>query len=97
MPAICGLPISTAATEANYFANIIGDVRGRGWLPPVLDLEVDNGLSAANITAWAHTFLQTLQARTGRVPILYSGGWFYRGYMYNPATANSYQIPLLDY
>ena len=88
------LPISTAATEANYFANIIGDVRGRGWLPPVLDLEVDNGLSAANITAWAHTFLQTLQARTGRVPILYSGGWFYRGYMYNPSGFGQY--PLWD-
>ena len=28
------LPISTAATEAIYFANIIGDVRGHGWLPP---------------------------------------------------------------
>ena len=88
------LPISTAATEANYFANIIGNVRGRGWLPPVLDLEVTGGLSPANVTAWAHTFLQTLQARTGRVPILYSGGWFYRGYMFNPSGFGQY--PLWD-
>ena len=70
------LPISTAATEANYFANIIGDVRGRGWLPPVLDLEVTGGLSPANLTAWTRSFLQTVQARTGRVPIVYTGGWF---------------------
>ena len=75
------LPISNAAAEATYFTNVIGSVRGRGWLPPVLDLEADGGLSAANLTAWAHTFLQTLQARTGRVPILYTGSWFYRGYL----------------
>jgi GH25 family lysozyme M1 (1,4-beta-N-acetylmuramidase) len=88
------LPLSNAATEANYFANAIGNVTGRGWLPPVLDLEVTGGLSAANVTAWAHTFLQTLQARTGRVPILYSGSWFYRGYMNNPSGFGQY--PLWD-
>ena len=88
------LPVSHAAAEAINFASIIGNVQGRGWLAPVLDLEVDGGLSAANLTAWAHTFLQTLQARTGRVPILYTGSWFYRGYMYNP---NSFgQYPLWD-
>ena len=88
------LPVSNAGAEANYFANIIGNVQGRGWLAPVLDLEVDGGLSAANLTAWAHTFLQTLQARTGRVPILYSGSWFYRGYMSNPSGFGQY--PLWD-
>jgi len=88
------LPFSTAATEANYFANIIGNVRGRGWLPPVLDLEVTGGLSPANLTAWTRSFLQTVQARTGRVPIVYTGWGFWLGYMNDASGFAGY--PLWD-
>ena len=51
------LPLSTAASDARRFAAQIGNVKQAGYLPPVLDLEVTGGLSAANITAWARSFL----------------------------------------
>lgn len=91
------LPLSTAASDARRFAAQIGNVKQAGYLPPVLDLEVTGGLSAAHITAWAHSFLATLQAATGRVPVVYSGGWFWRGYMGNPAGFGGYPLWAAQY
>jgi lysozyme len=91
------LPLSTAASDARRFAAEIGNVRQAGYLPPVLDLEVTGGLSAANITAWARSFLATLQAATGRTPIVYSGGWFWRGYMGNPGGFAAYPLWAAQY
>jgi lysozyme len=91
------LPLSTAASDARRFAAQIGNVRQAGYLPPVLDLEVTGGLSAANITAWTRSFLSTLQAATGRTPIVYSGGWFWRGYMGNPGGFAAYPLWAAQY
>jgi len=86
------LPISTAVTEANYFAARLGNVRGAGWLPPVLDLEVTGGLNATNLTAWTRAFLKTVEQRTGRTPAIYTGYWFWRGYMNNPTGFARYPL-----
>ena len=86
------LPISTAVTEANYFAARLGDVRGAGWLPPVLDLEVTGGLNATNLTAWTRAFLETVEQRTGRTPAIYTGYWFWRGYLNNPTGFARYPL-----
>lgn len=91
------LPLSTASSDARRFAALIGNVRQAGYLPPVLDLEVTGGLSARNITAWTHQFLSTLQAATGRVPMIYSGGWFWRGYMGNPGGFAQYPVWIAQY
>lgn len=91
------LPLSTAASDARRFAAQIGSVKQAGYLPPVLDLEVTGGLSAANITAWARSFLSTLRAATGRVPMVYSGGWFWRGYMGNPGGFAGYPLWAAQY
>ena len=46
------------------------------------------------MTAWARIFLRRVQARTGRVPIVYTGGWFWQGHLNNPTGFAGY--PLWD-
>jgi lysozyme len=91
------LPLSTAASDAKLFAAQLGNVRVAGYLPPVLDVEMTGGLSAANVTAWTRSFLSTLQAATGRVPMIYSGSWFWRGYMGNPKGFSQYPVWIAEY
>ena len=67
-------------------------MRQPGFLPPVMDLEVTGGLSAHNVTAWARLFMQTLQTQIKRVPMIYSGNWFWRGFMGNPSGFNRYPV-----
>ncbi len=66
------LPLSTATRQANYFADVIGDVGTAATLPPVLDLEQSGGLSAGKLILWTQQFLETVRARTGRTPMVYS-------------------------
>jgi GH25 family lysozyme M1 (1,4-beta-N-acetylmuramidase) len=71
------LPLSSGADDANFFADTIGDQHAPGVLPPVLDLESDGGLPPAELAQWTRVFLNQLQARTGREPIIYTGQWFF--------------------
>ncbi len=91
------LPLSTAVSDAKLFASQIGNVRVAGYLPPVLDIETTGGLSAAHVTAWTRSFLTTLQTATGRPPMIYSGSWFWRGYMGNPKGFSQYPVWIADY
>ena len=52
---------------------------GVGDLPPMLDMEVTGGQSPAVITAHIHTWIDKVQAATGRVPIIYTGKYFWNG------------------
>jgi len=46
---------------------------GPGDLPPTLDMELTGGQSPATITAHVHTWMDKVQAATGRVPMTGSG------------------------
>lgn len=52
-----------------------------GDLPPVLDVEVTDGRSAAQIAAGVRTWLQEVERVTGRRPILYTRASFWTGQM----------------
>jgi GH25 family lysozyme M1 (1,4-beta-N-acetylmuramidase) len=91
------LPLSTAASDARLFAAQLGNVRVAGYLPPILDIETNGGLTAANVTAWTKSFLTTLQGAIGRTPMIYSGSWFWRGYMGNPSGFSAYPVWIADY
>ena len=91
------LPLSTATSDAQHFAAQVGNVKVPGALPPVLDIEANGGLSAANVTAWTKQFLSSLEAATGRTPMVYSGPWFWRGYMGNPSGFARYPVWIADY
>lgn len=74
--------VSSGAAQANYFIN-----NGGGWsadgrtLPPLLDIEYNPytklgntcyNLSPAQMVSWIRDFSNTVKARTGRLPMIYS-------------------------
>lgn len=66
-----------AVDEANFFVTQIMKVNTT--LMPVLDLEAPSStsvMSGAKIVDWARTFINTVQAATGRRVMLYTGNWF---------------------
>lgn len=76
--------VSSGAVQANFFVNNGGGWSADGkTLPPLLDIEYDPytgtdhtnscfGLTAAQMVAWILDFSNTVLARTGRVPAIYS-------------------------
>jgi GH25 family lysozyme M1 (1,4-beta-N-acetylmuramidase) len=71
---------ATAEADARAFVTLTGPAR-RGAIPPVLDLEETGGLGARDITAWATRWMTTVEALTGRTPVLYTGLWFWNSYL----------------
>ena len=74
--------VSSGAAQANYFVN-----NGGGWsadgrtLPPLLDIEYNPysqlgdtcyNMSAGAMVSWIRDFSNTVKARTGRLPMIYS-------------------------
>ena len=50
---------------------------GAGDLPPVLDVEVTDGASPAQLRAGILAWVQHIEARTGKRPIIYVGSYFW--------------------
>ncbi len=79
-------PSVDGTAQADYFVNEI-DAQGglaAGDLPPVADVEVSDNISAATVIARLRAFLQRVQARTGRVPLIYTANFFWGDYLGNP-------------
>jgi GH25 family lysozyme M1 (1,4-beta-N-acetylmuramidase) len=92
-----GLPISTAIAQADFYATTIGTVQEIGDLPPVLDLEVPNGLEPRDLISWTQTFLGELMAKTGRVPMISTGRNFWRTSLLNSSAFVRYPLWIADY
>ena len=88
---------SSAQDQANFFISTLGNTRERGDLPPALDLEVNGGLSPADLISWTQTFLSTVQSLTGRVPVIYSYPSFWRTSMNNTSAFTSFPLWLADW
>lgn len=74
-----GHPANSATAEADRFLSV---VRGRGLAAGellALDLEDNDGKSPAAVAAWAKTWCQRVEAKTGIVPVLYTFVSFARG------------------
>jgi lysozyme len=71
-------PSEDATAQANYFLSIIGTLQP-GDLPPVLDVEVTDGESAATIAAGLTNWIKTVELATGRVPVIYTAPGFWNG------------------
>ncbi|AGW40710.1 lysozyme [Leifsonia xyli subsp. cynodontis DSM 46306] len=70
---------SSGAAQANWFLDHGGQGTADGrTMPPLLDIEYNPygatcyGLSPAAMVSWIYDFSQTVQARTGRQPAIYS-------------------------
>lgn len=65
------------ATQANHFVEAIGAL-GADDLPPVVDLEVSNGVYGGNsIAANLQIWLDTVESATGRTPMIYTNSGFW--------------------
>jgi lysozyme len=72
--------------QADYFANALlnhGFSAGTD-LPPMLDLEVTDGVSASTVITQARAFLTEAQAKLGVTLILYTGPSFWTSTLGNP-------------
>ncbi|MGC0366693.1 lysozyme [Rhodococcus sp. 27YEA15] len=87
---------SPEAQAALYSLVVLG-INGPGDLPPVLDLEDAKGLPPAQVIDWAHRYLDTVQALTGRQPIIYTYPNFWRSAMANTTEFNHYPLWIADY
>jgi GH25 family lysozyme M1 (1,4-beta-N-acetylmuramidase) len=90
-----GHPSIDATAQANLFTNVVKKANGgtfSGLLQLVLDLEVTDGRSPAQVFAWAQTFVARVQAVTGRPCIIYTGFYFWRDSVGNPN--NNLNCPL---
>ena len=90
-------PMATAVAQADFYAATIGGQLQTGDLPPVLDLEVNNGLLPRDLISWTQTFLGELMAKTGRVPIIYTGRNFWRTQMADSSAFIRYPLWIADF
>ncbi|GAC1445233.1 MAG: hypothetical protein NVSMB55_25170 [Mycobacteriales bacterium] len=89
--------MTTAQSQAQFFANTIGPQNVPGTLPPILDLEENGSLSPASLQAWTTTFLSTLQDLTGRTPIIYTYPYFWTHQMGNSTAYTGYPLWIANY
>jgi GH25 family lysozyme M1 (1,4-beta-N-acetylmuramidase) len=66
--------------QANLMLDHIGTLEADD-LPPTIDVEATDGESASTIAANLQVWLDTVEAETGRVPIIYTGNWFWGPYV----------------
>lgn len=89
-------PAGDAKQQAASFASQIALVPTQT-LPPVLDIEVDEGLSAKQLEEWIDTFMTELKSLTGRTPMLYTYKYFWMGQMGNTTRFSEYPLWLAAY
>jgi MYXO-CTERM domain-containing protein len=69
---------STGAAQADHFLSQIGGSVGVHDLPPMLDVEeVNDSSTVSQRVSIMRDWLDTIQAATGRVPMIYSGAWYW--------------------
>ncbi len=86
------LPLTTAEDQARQFVAVAGTMHGALDLPPVLDLEHDGGLSPADLTSWASTYLSTVRQLTGRLPMIYTSPNFWANALGDTTSLNAYYL-----
>ena len=91
--------IANATGQANQFLQATGNLDGTGNLPPVLDLEDAGTLGWNQMALWTHTWLNVVGKQTGRMPIVYTYGSFWKekmgnsgAFMGNPLWLASYGV-----
>jgi hypothetical protein len=88
---------ATAVAQAEYFAQLIGDVDVPATLPPVLDLEVTGGLPRADLVTWAQIFLYRLRTLTHRTPMLYTYPSFWTDVLADPSAFSRFPLWMASY
>jgi GH25 family lysozyme M1 (1,4-beta-N-acetylmuramidase) len=85
-------PTQSADAQAAFVVRTVGSTREQGNLGIALDLESTGGLSPSQLASWAHAFMDGVERRTGRVPILYTYVYFWQHAMANNRTFGAYPL-----
>ncbi|MGO4615295.1 glycoside hydrolase family 25 protein [Nocardia sp. 2YAB30] len=83
--------------QAAIYAAVVLGQNGPLDLPPVLDLEDSGGLNPPALINWTHRYLNTVQALTGRLPIIYTYPRFWQSAMADNTEFTSYPLWIADY
>lgn len=89
-------PAMDPVVQARAFADRLQSVGGPQ-LPPVLDLETDEGKNPEELIGWTRAFLDELQHLTGRTPILYTYRYFWIDWMDNTTQFSEFPLWLAEY
>jgi lysozyme len=90
-------PSQSADAQAAHVVAVVGSTREQRDLGIILDLESTGGLSQGRLVAWAHAFLDGVERRTGRVPIVYSYPYFWQTAMGGDRSFGAYPLWLARY
>lgn len=88
--------------QANKFIDYVKSMNDNGELPPVLDLETNDGQIKDKVIARAKTWLDLVEDAFNKKPIIYSGQYFLQDYFSEagggpPAWAKDYPLWLAQY
>jgi len=91
-----------AKKQATRFINYVKSVNDDGELPPVLDLESNDGQKKDKVIERAKVWLDLVEAAFGKKPIIYSGQYFLQDYFSEagggpPVWAKDYPLWLAQY
>ncbi len=83
--------------QAALYATTVLGQNGPLDLPPVLDLETSGGLPPDALIDWTQRYLNTVQAITGRAPIIYTYPNFWKTAMADTSLFTRYPLWIADY
>ena len=91
-----------AKKQADYFINYVKSMNDDGELPPVLDLETNDGQKKEKIIPAVKIWLDRVEAAFEKRPIIYSGQYFLQDYLSEagggpPKWAKDYPLWLAQY
>ena len=90
------------AKQAARFLGAMDALDDKGELPPVIDLETNDGQTTAKVISRVKAWMDLVQAATGRKPIIYSGTYFLQDHFAEagggpPAWAKDYPLWIAQY
>lgn len=77
--------------QADYFLSVMGTLQP-GDLPPMLDVEVTDGQSAATIATNVNIWVNHVQALTGRAPLIYASSSFWASSVGNSTALSEFPL-----
>ncbi|WJZ01387.1 glycoside hydrolase family 25 protein [Corynebacterium freiburgense] len=91
-----GRPGVSATAQAAAYAAVLAS-QPQPSLPPVLDIEYNDGVGPAQMQAWVREFVKEIELLTGRKPIIYTYRYFWEQQMGNTDEFKDYPLWMAAY
>jgi lysozyme len=90
-------PEEDAVAQAKMVLDGIGNKLEPGDLPPAIDVEAADGLSSSKVAAAVKTWIDAVEGKLGRKPIIYTGNSFWVNSVGNPSGYKDYPLWVAAY